>query len=275
MAIDQTAGAAPIVLGLPLITTDADVAGDIVCSDATMQALRNRLYQLDPSAPCASVASAGIETIVAGFWVGSSQMSKTFDCLFILNTNLKRFVIQYSNDNGVTYYTVPGTDYAAVDFVGTDFILFLTTPLTANKIRLSMSDLSQVDKSLGTFNAALTTFQSARQLSKLNTKSLQTRKDIGLADGTSDQTYFEWSDNSYTLTEIDSEFEFVATAGKALWDTLFQQLSPFLYYPEPGDATRGIYLVSLKINTYNATYFSEWKGRGYRIRFTAQPLGYV
>lgn len=273
MSIDQTAGAAPIFLGLPLITSDADTAGDVVCTDVTMQALRNRLYQLDPTALCASDGSTGTETIIAGFWTGSAQVSQSMDCVFILNMNLVNFDVYYSNDNGITWTLVPGTDYSVTPYSGTDFVLFLTSPITANKVRLTMYDT--FDKSIGTFDCALTTFQSARQFSKLNTKSKQARKDIQLADGTQDQTYFEWSDNSYTLVEIDSEFDFVTTAGKTLFDSLFSQLPPFLYYPEPGDAVRGIYLSVLQPGSYNAVYTIEWKGRGYKISFSTQPLGYV
>lgn len=274
MAIDQTPGAAPIFLGLPLITSDAFIAGDITCTDPNMQALRNRLYQLDTTAPCASVGSAGTETIIAGLWVGATQFSRQADCVFILNMNLVRFKVEYSNDNGLSYTTVPGADFSGLDYTGgSDFVLFLASPITLNKIKLTMYDA--FDKTIGTFDCALTSFQTSRPLSRLNIKPKQTRKEVVLADGTSDQTYFEWSDNSYTLNEIDSEFEFVAVAGKSQFDSIFAQLPPFLYYPEPGDSVRGIFLSVLKKDSYSAIYQIEWKGRGYKIRFTTTPLGFV
>lgn len=274
MAIDQTTGAAPVFLGLPLITTDADTAGDVVCSDATMQGLRNRLYQLDPSAPCASVGSVGTETIVAGFWVGSAQQSQQFDCLFMLNMNLKRFKVEYSNDNGATYTLVPGTDYSGADYGSSDLVLFLASPLTANKLRLTMYDTT--DKSICVFDCALTTFQpNGRPMSVYDPKPMQARREILLADNTKDVTYNQWSDNSYTLHELDCEHDFIVTADKKNFETVFGGLNPFLFMPEPGDDVEKIVLSQLKKDTYLPKYVSTWKGAGYNIKYTTEPMGYV
>jgi len=274
MPIDQTPGAAPIFLGLPLITTDADTAGDVVCSDATMQALRNRLYQLDPTAPCASVGSAGTETIVAGFWIGSAQQSQQFDCLFMLNMNLKRFKVEYSNDNGSTWTLVPGTDYSGADYGSSDLVLFLSSAVTANKLRLTMYDTT--DKSICVFDCALTAFQpNGRPMSQYDPKAHQARREIGLADGTKDVTYNQWSDNSYTLYELDCEHDFITASDKALFDSIFSQIPPFIFYPEPGDDIRKIILSQLKLDTYLPKYLDKFKGAGYKIKYTTEPLGYV
>ncbi len=272
---DQTAGAAPIFLGLPLITTDADVANDVVCSDATMQALRNRLYQLDATAPCASVGSVGTETITAGFWLGSAQQSQSVDCFFILGMNLLRFKIEYSNDNGGSWTLVTGSDYSAADYTGgATFVLFLAAAVTANKVRLTMYDTT--DKTVGTFDCALKAFQpNGRPMSKFDPRPMQARKEIQLADHTKDVTYLAWSDNSYTLMEMDCEHDFITTTDKALFDALFSQFAPFLFMPEPGDDSKAIILSQLKLNSYKPKYLNMWKGSGYNVKYTTEPLGYV
>lgn len=274
MSIDQTAGAAPVFLGLPLITTDADTASDVVCSDATMHSLRNRLYQLDATAPCASVGSVGTETIIAGFWVGSSQESQSFDCIFMLNMNLKRFKVEYSNDNGSSYTLVSGTDYSGADYGSSDLILFLASPLTANKLKLTMYDVT--DKSICVFDCALTTFQpNGRPMSHFDPIYTQARREIILADGTKDVTYNEWSDNSYTLKSFSCDHDFIVTSDKTNFETVFNSLNPCLYMPEPGDDVRTVVLAQLKKDSYVPKYVSTWKGAGYNIRYTMEPLGYV
>lgn len=274
MAIDQTAGAAPIFLGLPLITSDADAAGDVVCSDLTMQALRNRLYQLDPTAPCASLGSTGTETVIAGFWVGSAQQAQPFDCLFMLNMNLKRFKVEWSADNGATYDPTPVVDYSGVDYGFSDLILFLTSPITANKLKLTMYDTT--DKSICVFDCALTTFQpNGRPMSEYTPKPLQTRREIQLADGTKDVTYNEWSDNSYTLYELECLHDFIIRADKGTFESIFAGLNPFLFMPEPGDDPRAVLLAQLKKDSYLPKYLNTWKGAGFKIKYTTEPLGYV
>lgn len=275
MPIDQLPGAAPVFLGPPLITTDADTAGDVVCSDATMHALRNRLYQLDPTAPCTSVGSVGTETITAGFWSGETQFSRSLDCVFILGMNLVRFKVEYSNDNGASYATVAGSDYSAADYTGgSSFVLFLAAPITANKLRLTMYDVT--DKTVGVFDCALTAFQpDGRPMSTFDPNALQARKEIELPDGTKDTTCLYWSDNSFTLREFACEHDFISVADKARFDALFEAPEPFLFMPEPGDDADMVVLSQLKRGTYFPKYVSQFKGAGYKVNYTTEPLGYV
>jgi hypothetical protein len=276
---------APVAfLSLPRVTQDADNAAQIVAS--SMQALVHRIYQMDPTAYWQGSLGADdtkTEYITMGLYAGSAQAAFDLDAFLLLNHNLNNFVLEYCTD-----YT-PGAGGAAgtgtwqnlatvTGQAGADYQLFLASPKTAvNGLRITMTTTlpANQQKKLGNFIAALGNFQFSKPFSKYNAVPAQVVASVPLADGTRDNTYFFWSDNSCVLNVLAFEHQNMTAADKASLDALFATAQAFLCYPEPYDNPRNIYLCMFEPGAYNPVYYGQYKGAGYNLPFKLRQVGYV
>lgn len=273
MALDLTAGAAPIFMSKNYITIDADTAGDLIAS--TGQTLVHRLYGMDPTSQWSSSGSndATTETLVIGLYTGGSQISQSIDFVALYNVNLKNFKIEYSNDNGATYTTVPGSDFTGSPFSGKDLVLNIT-PTTMNKIRVTMTttQTANQDKKVGTIVLALSSFQ-AKSFQKYMPARKDNRVDVKLADGSLDYTYLLWSDGQFELYSAKIGWQNLQSADRLNLRSIATQTAPFLFYPEPGDLVEEIHQCAMVPNSYSEVYASEFKGSGWNITMEVQELG--
>lgn len=287
MSISVAAGAAPLFLSIPYVNKAADDAAQIVAT--SMQALVHRIYQLDPSAywqGSLGASDLSTEVITIGLYQGSSQLAQALDSFILLNNNLNNFVLEYCTDY------VPGVGGAAgtgtwqtlatvTGNLGADYRLFQGSPTAAiNGLRLTMTTTypANEQKKLGNLIAALSTFQLGSPPSNYLPIPRQRRVDVELADGTTDSTYFYWSDNSFTLYTLDFEFDFLNvynTSDKANLDALLASPAPFLVYPEPGDTSRAVYLCLFEPGSYTPGWNTTWKGGGRKIRFKLRQVGFL
>ena len=277
MPLDNTAGAAPIFFYPSFINGDSYAAGGITAS--TMQALVHRVYQMDPTAiwqGSAGASDSDSETITCVLYSGSAQVQRVIDTIIILNNNLKSFVVQYSTDGGSTWNNICG----ALNNNGADYVYFLSSPLTlpvGAQLQLLMSTTypANQQKFIGNFIATQSIFQVSKPPTKFTANPMQTVKEVILADGTHDHTYFFWSDNSCVLSELDFEFDLLPASDKALLDSLLATAQPFIIYPEPGDVPRAAYLAVFEPGSYLPAYMTTWKGAGYKIPAKFHQEGYV
>ncbi len=279
MTISLASGAAPIFFGRPCVNNDAYKAGGILASSS--QSLVHRVYQMDPSAqwPSAAADDTVVDTITVTFFLGSGTANNSIDSFFLFNTNLKNFLVEY-NDTVLGWTTVAGMDYSigTADFALSDLVIILGAAVIASGVRITMyrTQTANAYKLVGSFQCALSTFQPSRPPMKILSRYMQQRRDVQLADGTIDYSYLMWSDNSYTLTDFEIEYELMPAADKALFDSVFfAAMGTFLYYSEPGDDVRSLYVSTLQPGSYQPAYQSGWKGNGYKIPMYLQNLGYV
>lgn len=277
MSLIKTAGASAAFFYPSYINGDTYTAGGIVAS--TMQALAHRLYQMDPTAPwqgSAGVDDSQVETITATLYSGVAQVQRVIDSIFILGNNLNNFVLQYSVDEGSTWTNIATVTGNA----GADYVLFLDTPLTlpaAGQLQLSMSTTfpANQEKYVCNFIATQMIFQASKPPTVFTARPIQNVKEVILANGTRDLTYFYWSDNSFVLNDLEFNFDLMPVADKNNFDALLNSPQPFICYPEPGDAPRALYLCVFEQGSYNPVYISQWKGAGYKIPAKFHQVGFM
>ena len=287
MSINLLPGAAPVFFSAPLVNRSADLAGQIVAT--SMQALVHRVYQLDPTAywlGSLGASDATTEQIVMGLYSGSMQMPTSVDTIILLNHNLNNFLIEYCTNYapGVGGAAGTGTWQTLVSVTGqagVDYVHILASPIAAvNGLRISMYSTipANQQKQLGNFIAALSSFQMSVPPSKIKPSYRQRRVDVPMADGSTDTGYYLWSDNSFTMTDHEIEIDFAnvySAQDKANFDALFRQPSPFLFYPEPGDVPRNIFLSLFDPKSYTPGYSTQWKSGGRKIPFKTHMVGYL
>lgn len=287
MSLVTSAGAAPIFLGIPLVNGDSDRAAQIIAT--SMQGIVHRIYQLDPTAYWVGSLGADdtkTEKIVMGLYAGSLQVALSVDTIILLNHNLNNFLVEYCTDftPGTGGNPGTGTWQTVVNVTGQagkDYYYFAGSPIAnVNGLRLTMTTTSPANqnKQLGNFIAALSNFQLSNPPSKIKPTPRQRRIDVRLPDGTIDSTLFLWSDNSFTLFDIEMLFEFLNVynaTDKASLDSIFLAGQPFLLIPEPGDVPRNVYLCLIDPASYIPVYQQQWKGGGYSVPLKFSQVGFI
>lgn len=272
-----TAGAHPAFLSKNYVNRDSHKAGDLVVS--TGDSVKNRLYQMDFTAQWTSAGSsdATTETITIGLYQGSSQISRTIDFLALYNINLKNFVLEYSNDNGITWTTVTGFNYAqgTADYADDDLVVALAASITANKLRLTMTrtQTANAEKLVGGIVAALATMQSTNAMSKYEPNREENRRDVRMADGSISYGVQYRADNSFEFYDCKVGWRFVTAAELATFVSVKNTVEPVLWYPEPGDVVRGIYLARIRPKSFKYPYSSTYKGAGFDVDFDVEEVG--
>ncbi len=275
--ITLTAGANPAFLSKNYVNRDSNVAGDLVVSSSDL--LKHRLYDNDFTAIWASSGSDDTvtETITVGLYEGSLQTSRSIDFFALMAVNLKNFIIEYSADNGLAWTTVSGANYAVAtaDFAGTNLILSLSSPITANKLRVTMyrTQSANQEKQIGGFIAALGTFQTVMGMTLYDPTRNEMRKVVEMADGSKSYGSIYRSDNSFEFYSAKVGWRFVTTAYRTLLREVKNSVQPVLWYPEPGDAVQEIFLVMVKAGSFKDPYSTTYKGAGYDIELELDEVG--
>lgn len=272
-----TAGAHPAFLSKNYVNRDAVAAGDLVVS--TGDAVKHRLHDMNFSGQWTSAGSddSTNETITVGLYQGSGQISRTIDFIALMNVNLKNFLLQYSNDNGLTWATVTGFDYqvGVADFAGTDHIVALAASITANKLRLTMyrTQTANAEKLVGGFVAALATMQTNTAMAKYEPSREEMRRDVRMADGSLSYGVQYRADDSFEFYECKVGWRFVGDSETTSFLGVKNTVEPVLFYPEPGDVVRGLYLGRVRPRTFKYPYSGTYKGAGRDVEFEFEEVG--
>lgn len=275
MSLDFTTGASPIFLSRNFLTIDSENANDLIATSG--QAYVHRLYDMDPANTYwTSVGSSDVvtEVITLGFYLGATNVSVVLDTIAVLNTNLKNFLMEYSNDGGATYTTVSGWDYTSSPNAATDIANQLGASITANKIRITMTTtlVANAEKQIGLLIFALASFQAKAMLTYTPARKT-TKKEVIMADGTKDFSYIEWTDVTYELYQAKVKWQNLSASDRANLRTIATQTAAFIWWPEPGDLIEEVYLATMISGSYVESYSSEYKGSGRDVEMGIESVG--
>lgn len=271
--ITLTSGSTPAFLSKNYINRDCYNASALVVSSG--DSIKRRLYDGDPSGAWNSVGStdATTETITVGLYQGNLLATRSVDFIALLNVNLKAFVLEYSANDGASYTAVTGGTQTV--YAGTDFVLSLATPVSANKLRLTMTTTQVADaqKSIGQFVAALGTFQAAKGMTSYEATWEESETMVEMANKTKAYSHIYRSDNSFEMYGASVGFRFVASSERDSFRSVKNTADPFLFYPLPGDQVRGLYLCKMKQGSFKDPFSTEYIGAGYDINFDVEEVG--
>ena len=275
MSVNLAALAPSIFLSKNYVNGDANDAGAFQASSG--DSYKHRVYDMDRDSYWVSVGSSDAveESLVIGLYEGSYQTSRTIDFVALMGINLKRFLLEYSNDDGATWTTVPGADYSAADYAADNLILSLASSITANKLRLTMysTQTANEEKQVAEIIAALVSVQTAYTFSEYDPDLTPTIKEVRMADGSIDYGVVRRSDSSFHFYSADVKWEFMSSANKESLFTIAKSAEPFLWYPEPGDNPDEIYLCRFKPGSLKARYSIKYRAVGYTVSAVIQEVG--
>ena len=272
MSLSVAAGAAPIFLSKNYVNLEDAQNSGVAVSSGT---LAHRLYDMDPSIQWSSSGSSdGVtETVTISLYEQGTLTSRSIDFVALLNHNLQRFIIEYSNDTGSTWTTITGGDYTGSDYSGANIVL-VPTAFTANMIRVTATDVqSGSEKLIGLVVAALSSFQADQAMAAYVPKRTANRKEVILADGSTDYTHLLWSDNSFELYGASMKWLLAGSTLRTNLRTLATQQAPFIVYPEPGELPQEIHLCIMASGGYSEEYASSYKTAGWNIGIDISEVG--
>lgn len=277
MALNIAAGAPPAFLSKNYLNRDAYDQSGIEVS--TGDAFKHRAFDMTRSSKWVSVASsdAVTETYNARMYEGALQVSRTVDVIALLGINLKNFLVEYSNNDGASWTTVPGLDYqvGVADFSGTDKIAALASSITFNRLRVSMyrTQTANQEKELGELIVAALTYQPTAGMSTFRPEPDENVKTVVLADGTIDYTHIYRSDDSFEMQRFQVAFAAVSQTVRDALRAIKRDINPFLFWPEPGDDVPEVYLCRIAPDSFRAAYLSLRRAAGYNISMTVEEVG--
>ncbi len=267
-----TAKAKPIFLGYPIFNKSADNAGDLVCSSGN--ALRHRLYDMDPASIWASISSSDSiqENIVGGLWDQGVQSAYSIDFFAILGHNLKAFTVEFSADNGATWpnsyaYTAQTENYT---------LRSLAAAITANKFRILMdtTQVANAEKNVGAIIICLAKFQMTDRPSLYERLPPRVKdKSAKMHNNSTRRSYIYRSDASIHYLDTRVGWVGVANAEANSLDTLLLQHVPFVFAPEPGDRPTEWRLGQAAPNTYQRKYNNLSKAGDWAVSFDFEESG--
>lgn len=275
--ITLTADSKPAFLSKNYLGRDSHNAGDLVVSSS--DSLKNRLYDMDPTGQWQSSGSndATSEIITAGLYEGEAQASRSIDFIALMNINLKNFLLEYSANNGSSYATITGFDYqiGTADYASSNIITSLVSPISANKLKLTMyrTQTANQEKKIGLVVFALGTHQTTTHLSAYAPTRPNTTKEARMADGSISYMHVYRSDNSFELYRASVGWRFVSESDRTTFRSIKNSAAPFLWYPEPGDQVRDIFLCRIVPGSFNDPFATTYKGAGYDISMALEEIG--
>jgi len=271
--ITLTSGATPAFLSKNYINRDCYNASAVAVSSG--DTIKRRLYDGDPTGPWNSVGSSDetTETITIGLYQGNLLATRSIDFIALLNINLKGFVLEYSANDGASYTAFTGGTQTV--HASEDFIISLASPVSANKIRLTMTttQTANAEKSIGQFVAALGTLQMAKGFTSYEAEWIEAEMASEMANRTKQYAYIYSADNSFEMYAASAGFRFVPAAERTSLRDIKNTAAPFLFYPFPGDQVRTLSLGKFRQGSFKDPFSTEYIGAGYDISFEFEGVG--
>lgn len=213
------------------------------------------------------------QTYNARLFEGSAQALRSINFAAILNTNIKRFKLEYSATDGAPWTIFNGMDFTGSDFSGTDKLVSLAANVDANRILLTVTQIqSGSEVSVGDIVLGNLRLQPATGFTSYRKRYRDNVKTIKMADGSLDYTYIRRSDSSHEFYSATVEFK-MSQAQRDLIREIKVSQEPFVFVPEPGDVPGDMFLCRIAPNTYKESYLSLHKGAGYLISFKVEEIG--
>jgi len=214
------------------------------------------------------------QTYNARLFEGSAQVLRKINFIAILNTNIKRFKLEFSATDGAPFTIFDGLDFTASDFTGADKLVSLASDVDANRILLTVTEIqSGSEVSVGDIVIGELLLQTAQGMTTYNKRYRDSVKTIQMADGSMDYTYILRSDTSHEFYSSSVAFRGVSQANRDLLRAIKTQQDPFIFVPEPGDVPGDMFLSRITPNSYDETYISMERSAGYGISFGVEEIG--
>lgn len=265
MTLDLTIAGGPIWLSRSRVNTESRDYGTF--SASSMQALLKRIVDGDPESywHSALALDSTTEQIDVTVQTKEALASKDVDFVALQNFNFKRFKVEYKSGGG-SYIIVPGTDYTASDFSGTDLVLNPTL-FSADTFRITAySTQGGPDyKRLGGFYAC----QGAVQLvtggmTRLDRRDDEAVRERRLGSNKISREYTLHSGASYEHWAAAVQLDLVSQAERDSLRTIKRVGSPFVFMPRPYERKRDIFTVH-QTSTWAERLYSTFTGAGYTI----------
>ena len=279
--LDLTATARPIFASRSRVNTDSKDFGTL--SADSMQALVRRLVDGDPLSIYHSAIADDSETvtITASFHVRGLLTSQTFDLVALQNINLKNFLLQFSDDGGDTYNTVPGFDFrvGVADNAETDIIKETLSgsplsPITANFMRLSMFRTIGLEdlKRIGGIYMCQSTLQTLRGMRNYDKRFRQTKTTHRAGDGSISEDQIKRSATSYEHYGASVRFAPLPRSERDTVREIKRVGDQFTWIPEAFDVPRDVFTVRMP-GAWRDRYVSRAKVAGYELKFNLEEAG--
>lgn len=277
---DVAAGAKPVFLSKNYINGDSDTAGGITVTTGTPY--RHRAYDMTRTSKYTSAGSNDdtlIEIYTCRFYEGSGAIRRTFNFLALLGMNLKNFIVEYLDPvDGVTWQTVPGTDYrvGTADYAAEDLILSLTD-IDSDAVRIRMfrtRPTANQEKELGDFIVAALRFQPAVGFAMYRPEYPQNVKSMRLASGKTVSTAVYRSDGSFTFWRAHLLWRGISDAQRDEFYELYESPEPLIVLLEPGDRPSEARLCRIAPSSYSDEYIQIGRRAcGWNVEFDLEEIG--
>lgn len=272
MLLNLNSKAPPVFLSAPYINRHTNKGGDLVVSSGTD--LRKRLLDMDPASQWSGDnADDGVdETLTAGFWLPGFQTSYDVDFIAVLGHNLKAFDIKLSNDNGGTYPTT----YNYTDQTANYVIKNVGTAVAADKLQLVAHTTQDEDdyKKIGCLIAASVLLQSPLPMNLFEPQPFRVRpREARMYDNSTRRSFIRRSAAKTYFRDFRVAISGLTESQADDLEAILMDPDPFLFYPEPGDKPRNIYLGQADPQTVHRRYVHLSRSGGEMITFDFEEAG--
>lgn len=275
--LNLAAGAPPVFLSENYLNRFAYDAGDLVASDGG--SLVQRLYDMVRESIFATLESeAGEEeSIVGGLYLDGVQTDRDIDFIALVNHNLKDYYVELSDDDGASYAT-------SQHFTGdtdTNRRISLAATVNRNKVRIRATTVQDdgesppnAQKQIGNLILAKALLQTSVGFADYDPDT-----DLGnvisarMANGTRRWCYMERADVGHKFYSAKVLFLGLPQSEHDVIKDLADEVTKFLWMPEPGERPEQIYQCRIAPGTFKGKYLGAPISNGYRVEFEVEEVG--
>ena len=249
---------------------------DAVVAVSKGDAFKHRAYDMTRSSKWVAIGSVPSvqEEYDARLFKGATQFLRTVDAIMLLGHNLKRFLVEYSSNDGGAWTTFPGMDWTGSDFSGSDLIASIAGTVDVNRVRVRATEIqSGTDKEIGDIVVSKVQLQLTRGFFEYRKRYEDTVKSLTMADGSKDYTNIFRSDDSFQFYRASVIFSALSQSQRDLLFAIKSAIGPFLWMPEPGNIPGDVFLSRIVPSSYEESYFIADRSQGHIVRFDVEEIG--
>lgn len=259
------------------VNTDSRDFGTLNSSSLTT--LIDRIIDGDPESFWHSELGddAIVETINMSFHILTALTSQSIDMISMQKINLKNFILEFSNDGGTNFNTVPGFDFQVSTADNNKADLLKTfTPITANFLRLTMfTTFGPADdqKRLGGLFAFLSSLQLVTGgMVKYERNDRETKRSLKLGDGSRSDELIQRSAVSHEHFGAAVQFDLVSQTERDIMRGIKRIGTPFVFVPQPFEIPRDVFTCLFK-NKWKQKHMTQFTGAGHSISNFLDEVG--
>lgn len=276
-ALNLAAGAPPVFLSENYLNRFAYDAGDLVATDGG--SLVQRLYDMVPESIFSTLESVDEEeeSIVGGLWIDGVQADRDIDFVALMNHNLKDYHIGLSADNGASY----ATDQAYTNDAAINRIISMASVVGRNKFRIRATSVQDdgesppnAQKQIGNIIVAKALLQTSIGFADYDPDT-----DLGnvisarMANGSKRWCFMERADVGHKFYTAKVVFLGMPKGEHDIIKSLADEVTPFLWMPEPGERPEQIFLSRIVPESFKGKYLGAPYSMGYRVEFGVEEVG--